>query len=386
MKLIYFRVHILLDFILKIQELFRGFKFMAYEVDFLPVGDGEKSGDAIALRFGDLVGDTSNQTVVVIDGGFQETGENLVSHIQEYYQTNQVDLVVSTHSDADHASGLEVVLEELQVSCLWMHQPWNHTTDIAEMFKSGRVTDKSVRESLRKSLESARNLETIANRKGIPIIEPFSGVQDQTGHIIVVGPTKEFYESLLPEFRGTPEPKESTGLFQQAIRASVEFTKKIVESFDIETLDDSGETTPENNSSTVILVRVEEAWLLFTGDAGIPALTNVTDRLEAVDFDFSKINFIQVPHHGSRRNVGPTILDRLVGPRLWQEEKLKSAFVSTSKDGSPKHPAKQVTNAFRRRGAPVHATQGSKKYHYHDSPDRGWSASVPLPLYSEVEN
>ena len=46
----------------------------AYQIDFFPVGDGSKSGDAIAMRFGDLSDPTKNQ-VVVIDGGFQSSGE-----------------------------------------------------------------------------------------------------------------------------------------------------------------------------------------------------------------------------------------------------------------------------------------------------------------------
>jgi hypothetical protein len=54
---------------------------MGYEIDFLPVGEGEDSGDAIALRFGSLFGPRSEQTVVVIDGGFKESAEGLVSHI-----------------------------------------------------------------------------------------------------------------------------------------------------------------------------------------------------------------------------------------------------------------------------------------------------------------
>ena len=46
---------------------------MAYQVDFLPVGDGAKSGDAIAMRFGNFA--NPQQTyVVVIDGGFQSSG------------------------------------------------------------------------------------------------------------------------------------------------------------------------------------------------------------------------------------------------------------------------------------------------------------------------
>ncbi|MBF4307570.1 MBL fold metallo-hydrolase, partial [Vibrio anguillarum] len=46
---------------------------MGYEIDFLGVGEESKSGDAIALRYGNLHGHRDEQTVVVIDGGFQST-------------------------------------------------------------------------------------------------------------------------------------------------------------------------------------------------------------------------------------------------------------------------------------------------------------------------
>src|SRR5687768_1470674 len=107
---------------------------MPYQIDFLPVGDGVCSGDAIALRFGDF-SDITKQYVVVIDGGFKESGKALVEHIKAHYGTTFVDIVVSTHPDADHSSGLEVVLDELAVGQLWMHRPWLHTDDIAKMFK-----------------------------------------------------------------------------------------------------------------------------------------------------------------------------------------------------------------------------------------------------------
>jgi hypothetical protein len=49
---------------------------MAWEVDFLAVGEGEKSGDAIAFRFGNLTGSREEQKVMVIDGGTLEAGEH----------------------------------------------------------------------------------------------------------------------------------------------------------------------------------------------------------------------------------------------------------------------------------------------------------------------
>lgn len=359
---------------------------MGFEIDFLAVGEEGRSGDAIAFRLGNLFGRRDEQFVVIIDGGFKKSGEKLVDHIRKYYQTGDVDLVILSHPDADHASGLEVVLTELSVKKLWMHQPWNHTQDIANMFKDGRVTDESVRVALRRSLEGARSLENLANSKKVPIEEPFTGLQAANGYITIIGPTIDYYESLLPNFRATPEPKEQYSLIEQAAAAMSEFVRKIAEAFHIETLDDNGETTPENNSSTIVGVEHEGMVFLFTGDAGIPALTMAADILNAGGIDYSKISFVQVPHHGSKRNIGPTVLNRLIGPKLQVDTQIKLAYVSAAQDGAPKHPAKKVTNAFRRRGAPVCATTGRSIRWQKDAPPRSdYGAIEPLPFYTEVE-
>ena len=361
---------------------------MGLEVDFLPVGDGEKCGDAISLRFGNLYGTRDEQTVVVIDGGFSETGEELVKHIKKYYGTEKVDLVISTHPDHDHISGLQVVLKKLQVEYLWMHLPWNHTKNIADMFKDGRVTDNGIRESLRKSLEDARELEKLANSRGITIIEPFTNISDSTQSIFVLAPTKKYYENLLPQFRGTPEPKFSDSAFEKVLQNIRSSIKRVAESWGIETLIDKGETTAENNTSVILLLIVEGRILLFTADSGIPALTNAADLLDDSNIDISKrLSFIQVPHHGSRRNVGPSILNRLIGPKQTHDKKKLTAYVSVSKNKTPKHPAKKVTNAFRRRGAYVYPTSGSTIRHCFDAPKReGWESIDPLPFYEEVED
>ena len=156
---------------------------MGYEVDYLPVGDGERSGDAIALRFGNLSGQREEQFVIVIDGGFLKSGEELVDHIKKYYNTDEVDLVVSTHPDSDHALGLRTVLEKLDVRELAMHLPWKHADDIKNLFKDNRITASGPKERIEESLRHARDLETLAIKKGIPIVEPFQGTR--------VGPSTE---------------------------------------------------------------------------------------------------------------------------------------------------------------------------------------------------
>lgn len=365
---------------------------MGYEVYFHPVGSGERSGDAISLRFGELLSDPPRQTVMVIDGGFQSDGQVLVNHIRNFYATNRVDIAVSTHPDADHSAGLAVVLEQLEVGQLVMHRPWNHAP-AANMFSDGRVTDISVTEALRKSLDNARELERIAERRGISIVEPFTGTTNPSGDVLIVGPTQKYYEELLLTFRCTPEPISGLSILAEmlkSVRVSVgEVVSKAVELWNYETLTDAGTTSAENNSSAMVLVRLApDTFALFTGDAGIPALAMAAEYLVSRGFDFSQLKFIQVPHHGSQHNVGPAILDVLVGPRVSEGSVVKIAFVSAAADGDAKHPYKKVMNAFRRRGAPVHATQGITKRYSLNAPDRGplWTASVALPFYTEVED
>ena len=359
---------------------------MAFEVDFLPF-EGERSGDAIVLRWGDVDSVSwLNQRIAVIDGGFKSTGEQLVDHVRNQYSTERVDIVISTHPDADHVNGLHVVLEELDVDLLLMHLPWDHTDDIASLFKDGRVTDDSVSDHLRLSLEGARSLEDLARSKGIEITEPFAGARLLDGAIEIVGPTVDYYESLLPGFRGTPVAEQTAGLVQRA----TEFMKRLAESFDVETLTDDGSNSAENETSAVTLFRDRDHQVLFTADAGIDALNQVADRLGLNEYEPSDFHLIQVPHHGSRHNVGPSLLNRLVGPKRSTDEKLFAAMVSAATESAPRHPAKQVTNAFRRRGAPVWGPHDHGKtvcHHSSDAPPRpGWSPIDPLPLYPEVED
>jgi len=78
-------------------------------------------------------------------------------------------------------------------------------------------------------------------------------------------------------------------------------------------------------------------------------------------------------------------LDRLIGPKLNPFHEKVTAFVSAPNNGLPKHPAKKVTNAFRRRGAPVCARINTMR-ESKDAPDReGWVPIEPLPLYDEVD-
>jgi beta-lactamase superfamily II metal-dependent hydrolase len=354
---------------------------MGYEVDFLAVGDGERSGDAIAFRYGDLHGSRANQTVVVIDGGTKETGQAVVDLVKKHYATDLVDFVVSSHPDGDHASGLTVVVDQLKVGKLLMHQPWEHAAEVRDMFKDGRLTVAGLEKKLEEALQAASDLEAAAKKRGVEIVEPFQGLSGCG--LTVLGPARGYYESLIPYFRQTPTAKADASqalweiLAKAAGAAKEKVTTWVDETFDIETLEDSGETSAENNSSVILLADVDGKKLLFTADAGIEALTRAADFAQSSGIDLASLTFVQVPHHGSRHNVGPTILNRIKG---------KIAYISAAKKSEPKHPSKKVINAFTRRGAKVYKTQGQSIRHQDGALERaGYGAISPLPFYPKVE-
>ncbi|MDD4910646.1 hypothetical protein BU251_09025 [Candidatus Velamenicoccus archaeovorus] len=360
---------------------------MGFEIDFLPVGEGERGGDAIAIRWGNLHGDRSEQKIMVIDGGTKESGKSLIEHIKKYYKAAKVDYVFCSHPDADHASGLTEVINNLTVGVLCLHRPWEHAQDLKNMFQNGKITGTSLKANLKKALEDAYELESLAKQKNIRVYEPFADdFTDGNAEIVVLSPTKDFYSVMLANFRETPEPKESLTLTERIVTAVKEAIKWVAENWGLETLADpqENETSAENNSSVILLLQVEGKKFLFTGDAGIEALSGAIKKAVSLGIDLKTLNFIQVPHHGSKHNIGPSLLDSIVGEKLQEPAHLKTAFVSSPKDGDPKHPSRKVVNAFMRRGAKVLATKESTKCHFDNAPDRGWVKAEPLPFYDEV--
>ena len=365
---------------------------MGFEIDFLPVGEGEKCGDAIAVRYGE----PGAYTVVIYDGGTLKSGKDLVRHVREHYQTNFVAHVVNSHPDQDHASGLSVVLEELDVGTLWMHRPWLHSHLILDYFRDGRITNQSLKQRLQIKMSAAYNLEQIAARRRIQVVEPFQGTQ--IGSFFVLSPDKDWYTHvLIADFEKSPEQMaiDSAALaadrlgfraFLEGAKAAV--TKWIPEQWNIELLREDVETSAENESSVILYTYMasHEHGILLTGDAGVRALSKALDYLDSNNISASQsIKFFQIPHHGGRHNVSPSVLNRLVGPRMptIPQKTDKTAFVSASKDSD--YPRRMVRNAFLRRGAKVVTTKGSTIHHYRDMPNRGWSAAELLEFSHQVE-
>jgi len=356
---------------------------MGTEVDFLSVGEESKSGDALLLRYGDLHGHRDDQTVVVVDGGFSDDGKRVIDHMAIYYETDRADIVISTHPDGDHINGLKTVVENIQVDELWMHLPDEHSARVAEARASGfRLGYFS--ESVTMSLEASATLEEIARRRGIPIVEPFVGHSTGDGVITVLGPSLAFYEEQLENLRQVSGLAAALSVLESLAKSSRTF---LSEDWWTEHLTDEGETSASNNTSVITLLDTGGFRALLTGDAGIPALSNAAVELVKHEIFPGDLVLVQVPHHGSRRSVGPTILNSLLGEIASPDLPSGTAVVSCARKGVPKHPSRQVSNAFLRRGYPVVATQGRSIWYQNDAPERAEYGPVePLELFGEVED
>ncbi|MGB4956991.1 MAG: MBL fold metallo-hydrolase [Candidatus Saccharimonas sp.] len=369
---------------------------MKKNIVFLGIGE-DSCGDSIAIRLWDGENE-GTQRVVIIDGGYKDDWQKVQKLVQNNFGAAWIDLVISTHPDKDHIGGLPGVVENLDVKALWMHQPWNHSDDYLA-YRQEQFTTMNATNKLKNSLQSSNDLALAADAKGIVIEEPFAGKQFITpfGTFTVLSPTQEYYEELLPQILDKSAAKNASAQVSAADPFAALNTllgqvgKKVaskLEDHDIETLTNTGTTSPSNNTSTVVLLElISGEKMLFTGDAGMEALNLAHTNFTALGHLPGELNLIQVPHHGSRQSVGPDILNKFLGQKTHSKDIRRgrayvSAAANCTKDG---HPKKSVSNAFRRRGYPVIHTAGRHIKHGHEL--QGFSLAVePLPHFYEVED
>jgi beta-lactamase superfamily II metal-dependent hydrolase len=358
-----------------------------FEIDFLAV-ETAKSGDAISLRYR-LGGDTR---IHVVDGGYADTGASLIQHIKSYYSgATHIDHVVLTHPDGDHANGLKVLLDsdELTIGTLWMNRPWLYAEELLPYFETYTSVER-LRAKLRSVYSHTADLEDKAVAKGVTINEAFQG--HQIGAFTVLAPTRARYLDLVLGSERTPERADKADGAFAAIFEGVLQTAKAAVSFirsawGEESFSPNG-TSNENEMSIIQYAYLKNQRILLTGDAGREALAEAAEYAPWVGLALPGLDRVQVPHHGSRRNVSTELLDTWLGPKLSQQPALGagtfSAFISSAK-ADVHHPRKSVVRAFQHRGANVYATEGASIRTQAGAPARNWTSVAPLEYPEEQE-
>lgn len=357
-----------------------------FEIDFLEVGES-KSGDAITIRY--KIGEKT--TIHVVDGGFQDTGDSIVNHINKYYEyPSYIDCVIVTHPDGDHTGGLRTVLEKFTIGELWMLRPWNYAGELIYRFDRYSSVE-NLKKRLKEIYPNIAALEEIANKKQINIYEPFQGAV--IGEFKVLAPTKSRYLDLIVESEKTPESSEEKNILsslsfgeiaKKAAKQVINFIRAV---WGDENFSDEP-TSAENEMSVVQYSLLCNQRILLTGDAGRRALTEVIDYAPYIGLSLPGIDRFQVPHHGSRRNLSTEILDSLLGERLQSKDESNnqklSAIISVAKKDDD-HPRRAVVRALIHRGMNVIPTKQGIICSQFNHPDRGWKLATPLEYPEDQE-
>ena len=346
------------------------------EIDFIEAGEA-KSGDAIAIRHHCDGGDY----VHVVDGGYAPDGQKLVDHIREYYGPGYyINHLVLTHSDLDHASGLETVLQQMRVTNLWMNRPWTHVDPLMGLFERYQDRDR-LTARLKSDFEKVATLETLALAQGTQIMDAFKGAR--IGAFTVLSPSPLTYLMLVAQSEKTP----ATGSALDALQALLVDTVSLAD-WGVERLKgDTEGTTPDNETSVVQFADVCGKKVLLTGDAGVQALTEAHQAALQMRISVSPLDWFQVPHHGSRRNLSSAVLDAWLGPPLagqLQYPPFEAIISANMRD--PEHPKNAVVRALIHRGRRVFQTDDKLHIHSYGAPHRGWNAAPPLQYPSTQEN
>ena len=151
--------------------------------------------------------------------------------------------------------------------------------------------------------------------------------------------------------------------------------------------DDTEGTSAENETSIVQFAQVCGRKVLLTGDAGVRALINARYAAFGMGISTDPVDWFQVPHHGSRRNLSSDVLDAWLGVRrLGQVPFPAYHAVISANQNDEEYPKKAVVRALIHRGRCVLQTNGTLRLNTDGAPYRPWSAAPPLEYPHEQED
>lgn len=351
-----------------------------YHIRFFRVGSGSKGGDAIVIE---LFDDNDAPRIAIIDGGYKENGEAIVDYLVDKYGSNgkyvYVDLVINTHPDLDHISGLKPILEsdKLIIENLIFNRPWRDAGLKKESFNDGRITKDSLANRIRDSFSIADDLEAIAKEKNIKISSCKQGDNGWHNTLIVLGPSDSLYKKQLLISDKTPESFLSnyTKPYQPSQLEEEDYDAK---NGKIEWIDEE-QTSEINQTSVVLALVLGDFKFLFTGDAGKEALNDALDYWESKGYNASDFSVVQLPHHGSRKNIDSTILQRLNASEY---------IISCPPDGMKEgHPSRRLINKILELNpnAEIYTTSDCGSFNFHNGIRTNYKAQQPQQVYGRMD-
>ena len=346
-----------------------------FEIRFFSVGNSKKGGDAILIRLYDK---DNNPTVIVIDGGYSDNGQEILDYLTNC-GLDKIDLVVNTHPDMDHISGLIAIFkdENIKIGKLLMNRPWRDANLKVTYFEDGRITEKSLNKRLTESFKQAYQLEQLARGKigENNIVHPVRG-NVYFDVLKIIGPSTDLYRKHLLASDKTPTSSnaDSVRVFSRKILKFVRYVKGTF----IGWID--GENTSDINETSIVMALSLPGYkFLFTGDVGKDGLKESLDYYETFEGCQAKdFTHMQIPHHGSRKNLNPSLIRR-IGATTY--------YVSCPPDGfSEGHPSKRLINKIKQMypEAYIYYTKRGWLSHFKNL-EIGGSPADSYPVFDEID-
>lgn len=339
---------------------------MDFVIDFVYVGDGD--GIVIWGRNPD-----EQDFVFFLDGGNQEFGSKIVEHykkwIKPYLYDKKTIAFINSHPHADHINGLIEIVKELGDEMTWgiYNDPVKFISEeLRENIKQSALRNEDADiDHLYKSFQKIQELNDLCEHYNIEKKEAITDAFNYN-EIKIVSPTREFYTAKVQLFTNIDFLKkvDYTKSFSE-----VDETLESLTPCDI--VDEKNDASPENLSSTVIeLVDSSNKRYLLTSDSGVESF----DDMEKNGFNTENLNFVQLPHHGSRRNISTNWIGKFA-PKMFL----------ISAEGNKKHPRKAVLSCIKKnlpncKTYSTHKNKGTISYTTNRSvfPNRNWGSAEPL--------
>lgn len=301
----------------------------------------------------------NNHFVALIDGGNKTDGDKVIKHLEKYILKDAgkkaPDLIVCTHHDKDHIGGLITVVEHYGnlIDEVWINNPAEFLGDINYKYLRKSFHEKSEYKQYQVILESLTNLDdfiSLVDKKGIPRNNALSGQSKHNGIFSILGPSDKFYKALLPGIENLDKfITEESNWAYNSIFGAVAINESLEDSSPCPIVDEENSTSATNNSSVIIEIKTNGNRYLFTGDAGVKAFDDVETRTS-----LENIYWLDVPHHGSRRNLTSNLIDTM-SPDI--------CYISAK--GGTKHPRRALVNCLKKHGASVYCTKNDNNMWHH---------------------
>jgi hypothetical protein len=276
--------------------------------------------EALPARHGDALwlswGTPDAPRHLLVDGGPASAATR--AELESRIDGTRVELVVVTHIDADHITGVLGLLERrtlaLQVGEVWFNGWDQLPTDVLGAKQGERLGAAIVHRRLGWNTGFGGGAVAVSDDGPLPVRQLPGGLK-----LTMLGPSQADLAALRPVWK---EEVEKAGLVpgraaeEERSRASDLLGDGPLEPELLAAETFADDQSVPNRASIAFLAEFEGRSLLLTGDAHTEGLVRGLRRL-AQDrrIDRVPVDVVKVPHHGSRNNVGPELLSAVAAER-----------------------------------------------------------------------